>query len=188
MNFRRLSRLTAGARQHIDKKMINEVTMKYNKNLILLIVTALSPFLISMPHNAMAASDAKKAAEEVKTGETAPAEKHKIDKELDACIDKDPSTAGMVECIEKAIKQWDGELNKNYKLLAGALDKEGQENLKKTQLEWIKFRDAEIKLIASVYSKKEGTMYVPMSCDSVMEITKKRALELRSYYELITEK
>lgn len=162
--------------------------MKYNKKLILLMVTALSPFLISMPHNAMAASESKKAAEEIKTEETAPAEKHRIDKELDACMEKNPSTAGMVECIEKAIKQWDDELNKNYKLLSGVLDKAGQENLKKTQLEWIKFRDAEIKLLSSVYSKKEGTMYVPMSCDSVMVITKKRALELKSYYELITEK
>ncbi|HNY10766.1 MAG TPA: lysozyme inhibitor LprI family protein, partial [Candidatus Wallbacteria bacterium] len=75
-----------------------------------------------------------------------------------------------------------------YKLLSGVLDKEGQANLKKSQLEWIKLRDADIKLIDSVYSKKEGTMYVPMVADSIMELTKKRALELKAYYELIIEK
>jgi len=162
--------------------------MKYNKKLILLMIAVLSPFLISMPHNAIAASDAKKAAEEIKTEEAAPAEKHKIDKELDACMDKNPSTAGMVECIDKAAKQWDDELNRYYKLLAAALDKEGQANLKKSQLEWIKLRDADIKLIDSVYSKKEGTMYVPMVANSIMELTRKRALELKSYYELVIEK
>lgn len=161
--------------------------MKYNKKLILFIIAVLSPLLLSAPRNCIAAN-AERQAEETTAEETAKVEKHKIDKELETCMDKNPSTAGMVECIEKAIKQWDEELNKNYKLLSGVLDGEGQENLKKAQLEWIKFRDAEIKMIGSVYSKKEGTMYVPMSCDSVMEITKKRALELKSYYELITEK
>ena len=161
--------------------------MKYNKKLILFIIAALSPLLLSMPQRSLAAN-AEKPAGETAADETAKIEKHKIDKELETCMDKNPSTAGMVECIEKAIKQWDEELNKNYKLLSGVLDREGQANLKKAQLEWIKFRDAEIKMIGSVYSKKEGTMYVPMSCDSVMEITKKRALELKAYYELIIEK
>lgn len=161
--------------------------MKYNIMLILLMAAILSQLFLSPPQNAIAADD-KKNADQTNIEENAGVEKHKIDRELDACMDKNPSTAGMVECIEKAIKQWDDELNKNYKLLSGVLDKEGQANLKKAQLEWIKFRDAEIKLISSVYSKKEGTMYIPMSCDSVMEITRKRALQLKAYYELITEK
>ncbi len=160
--------------------------MKYNKKIIFIIITALAPLLLSFNH--ALAADVKKTAEELKPKEITTAEKHKIDKELDACMDKNPSTAGMVECIDNAAKQWDGELNKYYKLLSGVLDKEGQANLKKSQLEWIKLRDADIKLIDSVYSKKEGTMYVPMVADSIMELTKKRALELKAYYELIIEK
>jgi uncharacterized protein YecT (DUF1311 family) len=39
---------------------------------------------------------------------------HPIDKALEACIDKNGSTAGMAECTDKAYAAWDRELNKNY--------------------------------------------------------------------------
>jgi len=44
-----------------------------------------------------------------------------IDKALDACIEKNGSTAGMVECTDKAYAAWDKELNKNYGELMRAL-------------------------------------------------------------------
>ncbi|HNY10015.1 MAG TPA: hypothetical protein PKK26_00360, partial [Candidatus Wallbacteria bacterium] len=74
--------------------------MKYNKKIIFIIITALAPLLLSFNH--ALAADVKKTAEELKPKEITTAEKHKIDKELDACMDKNPSTAGMVECIDNA--------------------------------------------------------------------------------------
>ena len=47
---------------------------------------------------------------------------HAIDKALEACIDKNGSTAGMVECTDKAYAAWDKELNKNYGELMRALE------------------------------------------------------------------
>ncbi len=46
---------------------------------------------------------------------------HPIDKALEACIDKNGSTAGMVECTDKAYAAWDKELNKSYGELMRAL-------------------------------------------------------------------
>ena len=43
---------------------------------------------------------------------------HPIDKTLEACIDKNGSTAGMVECTDKAYAAWDKELNQNYSELS----------------------------------------------------------------------
>jgi uncharacterized protein YecT (DUF1311 family) len=112
---------------------------------------------------------------------------HRIDKALDVCIDKDGSTAGMVECIGKAYTQWDAELNKVYNELMQQLDATGKASLKAAQLQWLKFRDAEFKLIDTVYSNLEGTMYVPMHADSRMQIVKNRALELQSYLSILKE-
>jgi len=39
---------------------------------------------------------------------------HPIDKALDACIEKNGSTAGMVQCTDRAYASWDKELNQNY--------------------------------------------------------------------------
>jgi uncharacterized protein YecT (DUF1311 family) len=112
---------------------------------------------------------------------------HPIDKSLGACIDKNPSTAGMVECTDKAYVAWDKELNKNYGELMRTLKPGQKEALRTAQLEWIKYRDLDFKLIDSIYDKMEGTMYISMRIDSRMEVVKKRALQLKGFLELITE-
>lgn len=112
---------------------------------------------------------------------------HPIDKTLEACIDKNGSTAGMVECTEKAYLAWDKELNKNYTELMRTMKPGAKESLRLAQLEWIKFRDLNFKLIDSVYDRMQGTMYIPMRVDARMEIVKRRALELKGYLDLIQE-
>ncbi|MDX6385307.1 MAG: hypothetical protein QOK48_2880 [Blastocatellia bacterium] len=112
---------------------------------------------------------------------------HPIDKALEACIDKNGSTAGMVECTDKAYLAWDKELNKNYSELMRTMKPVAKESLRLAQLEWIKFRDLNFKLIDSVYDRMEGTMYIPMRVDARMEIVKRRALELKGYLDLIQE-
>jgi uncharacterized protein YecT (DUF1311 family) len=111
---------------------------------------------------------------------------HPIDKALEACIDKNGSTAGMVECTDKAYAAWDKELNKNYAELMRALKPAPREALKQAQLEWIKYRDLNFKLIDSIYDTMQGTMYIPMRIDARMEVVKKRALELKGYLDLVT--
>jgi uncharacterized protein YecT (DUF1311 family) len=112
---------------------------------------------------------------------------HPIDKALEACIDKNGSTAGMVECTDKAYAAWDQELNKSYGKLMRALKPSQKEALRLAQLEWIKYRDLDFKLIDSVYDTMQGTMYIPMRIDARMEVVKKRALELKGYLDLIQE-
>ena len=112
---------------------------------------------------------------------------HSIDKALEACIDKNGSTAGMVECTDKAYAAWDKELNKNYGELMRALKPAQKEALRLAQLEWIKYRDVNFKFIDSVYDTMDGTMYIPMRIDSRMEVVKKRALELKGFVDLVTE-
>lgn len=113
--------------------------------------------------------------------------KHPIDKALEACLDKDSTTAGMTNCIGKAYEKWDKELNRIYAELMKKLSPEGKVNLKDAQLQWLKFRDSEFKLQDSIYSTLEGTMYIPMRASDRMELVKKRAVELKSHLELLKE-
>lgn len=113
---------------------------------------------------------------------------HPIDKFLDECMEKDMSTAGMVKCINEAYDKWDAELNRVYKLLIKNVDDKSAASLKSAQIEWIAFRDKEFKLIDDIYSKLEGTMYIPMRAADRMEIVKKRVLELDAYRDLLNIK
>jgi len=112
---------------------------------------------------------------------------HPIDNALDACIDKNGSTAGMVECTDKAYAAWDKELNKNYGELMRALNPKQKEALRLAQLEWIKYRDLEFNSIDSVYDTLQGTMYIPMRISAHLEVIKKRALELKDRLDLIKD-
>jgi uncharacterized protein YecT (DUF1311 family) len=112
---------------------------------------------------------------------------HPIDKTLEACIDKNGSTAGMVECTDKAYAAWDKELNKNYGELMRALKTAQKETLRLAQVEWIKYRDLQFKFIDSIYDTLDGTMYIPMRIDARLEVIKKRALELKDFLNLAKE-
>ena len=112
---------------------------------------------------------------------------HPIDKALEACIDKNGSTAGMVQCTDKAYAAWDKELNQNYGELMRTLKPSQKEALRLAQLEWIKYRDLDFKLIDALYDTMQGTMYIPMRIDARMEVVKKRALELKGFLDLVQE-
>ena len=112
---------------------------------------------------------------------------HPIDKALEACIDKNGSTAGMVQCTDTAYAAWDKELNKNYGALMRTMKPAQKESLRLAQLEWIKYRDLEFKLIDSIYDTLQGTMYIPMRIDARMEVVKKRAVELKDFLDLVRE-
>ncbi|EKD68947.1 MAG: hypothetical protein ACD_47C00350G0002 [uncultured bacterium] len=109
--------------------------------------------------------------------------KHEIDIFVDKAMDKDPSTAGMIKAMDEGEKLWDAELNKYYKLLSEKMDKESKAELKKAQLAWITFRDAEFAMIADIYSKQEGTMYRVIAVSLRMEVVKRRALDLKNLYQ-----
>lgn len=109
---------------------------------------------------------------------------HPIDKATEDCMEKDMSTAGMVKCLNEAYDKYDNELNRLYKILMKKLDEESAKELKSAQIEWIVFRDKEFKLIDAVYSKLEGTMYIPMRVSDRIEIVKKRVLDFEAYADL----
>ncbi len=112
-------------------------------------------------------------------------ERNPIDKQLEICmsLDSNYSTHNMVRCIDAAIRSWDVELNKMYKLLMESFDAELKEKLRLTQREWIVYKDNELKFMESMYVKMEGTMWQITMADRKKEIISQRAIELKDYYD-----
>lgn len=106
---------------------------------------------------------------------------HPIDAALDACIAKDPSTAGMINCISQASGKWDAELNKWYGALKCNVSPAKADSLKTAQRAWLTFRDAELKAIGGIYGGLQGTMYRPLSAYASMNVTRQRTLILLDY-------
>lgn len=115
-------------------------------------------------------------------------EQHPIDIALDKCMDKNPSTHGMIGCLDEAYKKWDAELNKNYKALSLKMDTKQKAALLAAQRKWIEYRDLEFMTQKAVYETMQGTMFQPMAVNDRMEVVKKRALDLKSYLDLFEMK
>lgn len=112
-----------------------------------------------------------------------------IDQQLKACLDveRNQTTAGMIECTNHAREQWDKELNTSYSLLISQLSADEKEKLKVAQRNWISYRDKEIEFARTMYINMQGTMWRVVLADRQMELTKQRALELKAYVDNLTE-
>ncbi len=111
--------------------------------------------------------------------------KHPIDEWLEKCIEKDSSTAGMINCSNKAYDMWDKELNKVYQELIKKLSPEERKLLIESQRQWIRFRDAEFKFIDKFYYSEKATMFYPMAETSKLQLLKNRVGVLQIYLNKI---
>lgn len=112
-------------------------------------------------------------------------DQYPIDKWTKNCLEKNGSTGGEIACWEEAYKKWDQELSKHYKALMSLLDPNEKKHLQSSELEWIKWRDQELKLIDDVYTHTSGSMYAPSQAASRVRIVRDRAVLLKHYCDII---
>jgi uncharacterized protein YecT (DUF1311 family) len=98
-------------------------------------------------------------------------EEHPIDLALQECASEFYSTIGMVECSTLALDAWDAELNRAYKALGGSKNT----TLKKAQLAWIKYRDAQKAAFIEEYADSEGTIWRIFIASDILDLTKAQA-------------
>ncbi|MCL2132371.1 MAG: DUF1311 domain-containing protein [Lentimicrobiaceae bacterium] len=101
-------------------------------------------------------------------------------------IEKDNSTYGLQEANKVLEIEYDRLLNKYYKMLYDKLDSNGKKALAATQLNWIKFRDAEKELISELHQNTYnemggGTIWGVLYGDYASQITRQRVFVLYNY-------
>lgn len=103
-------------------------------------------------------------------------------------MEKNSSTAGMVQAIDNAHKQWDQKLNTCYKALNKELPAAEWKELVIAQRAWVAFRDAQIKAMDVTFDRMEGTMWIPIRAEMAMNITRQRAQFLENMLHNVTLK
>ena len=113
---------------------------------------------------------------------------HPIDIELQNCLDSSENytTKGMTDCVVRATKKWDEELNKNYLELLTLLTSEQKDKLKIAQRQWVEYRNKEIEFSNQLYNDMQGTMWIPVAAQTKLDLTRKRTIELESYIANLT--
>lgn len=107
-------------------------------------------------------------------------DKHPLDLLLERCLEENWTTRGMIECYGNANNSWDLELNAHYKRLMATLNSEQKASLRKSQIAWIKFKDAQLESIGAIYDR-DGTMWGIVRSQQAMSVTRDQALRLNSF-------
>jgi uncharacterized protein YecT (DUF1311 family) len=119
----------------------------------------------------------------------AQSDEHPIDVRNVAChdIDSNQTTYGMMQCESITREEWNVEMNKYYNLLLDSLSEETGLLLKSSQEAWLEYNKKEQQYSSSLYySDMDGTMWYVVNAGRWNEIVRKRALELKEYYETYT--
>ena len=89
------------------------------------------------------------------------------------CIDKSEGvTSSMLTCNQDELKKQDARLNKNYKLAMSALSAEQKINLRDTQRLWLKYKEANCGMQATLTG---GTIDMLFSSGCELDMTQERA-------------
>ena len=111
---------------------------------------------------------------------------HPIDKAERDCISKHMTTAGMRNCSYKAMDAWFKEIDKYIGLLKNVTSEEEYNNILEAQTQWKKYQEAEFKAV-SILINKQGTIYQNFLSGKECDLIKQRALDLKSFYDDLTE-
>ena len=111
-----------------------------------------------------------------------------IDTAMEAEMEQNGSTGGMVEAISKAHAKWEEKMNRSYKSLKASMASDEFTELQQAQRAWITYRDKQVAAYGNSYGKMDGTMWVPAHASAVMSLTRQRAKELESLQALVSER
>jgi uncharacterized protein YecT (DUF1311 family) len=98
-----------------------------------------------------------------------------------ACTQKEGTSDGAQSgCSQREAAVWDERLNAAYRAALAKMEKEGADNLRKTQRAWIAYRDARC---IQAWATYHGSMAGPIQAWCEMEQTARQALWMESWNE-----
>jgi uncharacterized protein YecT (DUF1311 family) len=118
----------------------------------------------------------------------APQKKDPIDIAMDKAMEKNPSTAGMVQAAAQADEKWQKEIERTLGVLQKEMTAEQWKALQESQQAWVQYRDKELQTQNALYGSMEGTLWRPVAASSAMQLNRARALLLRDYIRMRSER
>jgi uncharacterized protein YecT (DUF1311 family) len=90
------------------------------------------------------------------------------------------TTSATFDCFDHEYKKADAELNRIYKLAFTGLDEKAAENLRKAQMAWIIYRDAQCEAEYDKWGGGSGGPGAHLAC--LLRLTQLRTRELHKTY------
>lgn len=109
-------------------------------------------------------------------------DRNPIDIKLSGCTSENFMTNGMNKCTYEAISSWNEEMNKYIAEIRRELPADKVIILNNSQQAWENYYNREKEFLDSTIVLLEGNIHTTIAAGSLYDITKQRALSLKSYY------
>lgn len=108
------------------------------------------------------------------------AQQNPIDQQLEQCLNKESSTAGMSQCYGNANKAWDKEMNAQYTQVMKKLTGAPKDKLRNAQRAWLTYRDNWLDASRSYFLSSQGSMAALSVGAQGVSLVRNQALMLQS--------
>ncbi len=112
---------------------------------------------------------------------------NKIDKIERICLDNSSSNSEMINCCDKAKKEWQKEISKYLNLLEEKTTKEQYQLIKDNNELWWNLYQSDEKIINEFIINHGGTLYYQLGISDETELIKNRAQFLKWIYDIHTD-
>lgn len=103
-----------------------------------------------------------------------------LDQQLQQCLNKESSTAGMSQCYDSANKGWDKEMNTQYNQVMKKLTGQPKDKLRSAQRAWLAYRDSWLDASRSYFLSSQGSMAALSVGAQGVSLVRNQALMLQS--------
>jgi len=107
---------------------------------------------------------------------------HPLDEKLYLCLENSTTNAEMLSCLEIARKDWEAELKFVYDRLIRILPNNQSEALRIAQIQWMRYRDAELGFSNMAYASRLLPEYKLYAAEKRLQMLKDRCKELEVFY------
>ncbi|MFD1802953.1 lysozyme inhibitor LprI family protein [Mixta tenebrionis] len=101
-----------------------------------------------------------------------------IDKQLENCKMQANTTVENSQCYVKATRQWDDELNNQYRLLLKDQTESARQKIRAAQRSWIQYKESYNEAIAAYYQQQQGSIWPLVAAEARMNVIRDKAIDL----------
>jgi uncharacterized protein YecT (DUF1311 family) len=101
-----------------------------------------------------------------------------IDKQLQECKMQANTTVENSQCYAKATRQWDDELNNQYRLLLNDQPESVRQKIRAAQRSWIQYKESYNEAIAACYQQQQGSIWPLVAAETRMNVIRDKAIDL----------
>ena len=104
-----------------------------------------------------------------------------IDIELEKCVSKDFMTEGMNNCTYEGIEAWNREIDNYSKQIVEYISPDNINLFNASQSAWQDYYNKEKEFLNNTIAQKDGDIHTTVAIGILYDLTKQKALSLKSY-------